>query len=157
MEGTKRQPPASLIPMFWAPGWNSVQSAHKFLPDEVFSDVRCLRTGLGSHGYFNQMPAPFRHHPGEWLILSVSHVFGTEELSAVSLAIKALAPLPYLAINSGHAERLGLAEGQKVRLSVQLDELALHLDPRIPEGVALIPSGLPGMPFIDTPVWGTLR
>ena len=154
MEGTQQQPPSSLIPRFWAPGWNSVQSAHKFLPDEVFPDTRCLPIDSKWVGYFTRIPMPFRPRPGEWLILPVSHVFGTEELSSLSPAIKALAPPPYLAINSGHAGRLGLAEGQKVRLSVQLDELTLHLDPKIPEGIALIPKGT-DMPLIDTPAWGT--
>ena len=30
MEGDHRQPPSALIPRFWAPGWNSVQSLNKF-------------------------------------------------------------------------------------------------------------------------------
>ena len=30
MEGYQGQPPSSLIPRFWAPGWNSVQSVNKF-------------------------------------------------------------------------------------------------------------------------------
>ncbi len=30
MEGYQKQPPSSLIPRFWAPGWNSVQALNKF-------------------------------------------------------------------------------------------------------------------------------
>src|SRR5262249_51446711 len=30
MEGYPCQPPSPLIPFFWAPGWNSVQSANKY-------------------------------------------------------------------------------------------------------------------------------
>jgi len=28
--GTPDQPPASLIPFFWTPGWNSIQATNKF-------------------------------------------------------------------------------------------------------------------------------
>src|SRR5690606_31655253 len=30
MEGARLQPPPALIPRFWAPGWNSIQSLNKF-------------------------------------------------------------------------------------------------------------------------------
>jgi len=30
MEGYPAQPPSSLTPFFWAPGWNSIQSVNKF-------------------------------------------------------------------------------------------------------------------------------
>ena len=156
MEGTAQEPPSALLPRYWAPGWNSLQAAHKFISQEVFPDTRCFAPSKPLK-YCNQIPAPFLHRPGEWLLLSVCHVFGTEEISMLSPAIKSLAPTPYLAINAGLAERLGLKEGQQVRLSVRLDELTLHLDQRIPEGVALVPKGLAGMLFIDTPVWATIR
>ena len=156
MEGTAQEPPSSLLPRYWAPGWNSLQAAHKSISHEFFPDTRCFASSKPL-GYYNQIPDPFRRRPGEWLILSVCHVFGTEEISALSPAIKSLAPSPYLAINAGLAERLGLKEGQQVRLSVRLEELTLHLDHRIPEGVALVPKGLAEMAFFDTPVWATIR
>ena len=39
MEGDHSQPPSALIPRFWAPGWNSVQSLNKF-QEEVGGQLR---------------------------------------------------------------------------------------------------------------------
>ena len=39
MEGYQGQPPAPLIPRFWAPGWNSVQALNKF-QEEVGGPLR---------------------------------------------------------------------------------------------------------------------
>ena len=39
MEGYPGNPPPSLIPRFWAPGWNSVQALNKF-QDEVGGPLR---------------------------------------------------------------------------------------------------------------------
>jgi NADH-quinone oxidoreductase subunit G len=163
MEGTQQQPPASLIPRFWAPGWNSVQSVNKFLtsvggpyPDPD-PGMRCLPSQPTSTGYFDQIPVAFQPRSGEWLFLSAFHIFGSEELSALCPAINSLVPAPYVAINRAQAERLGFKEGRVVHLSVQLGDLAVHLDPKIPEGIALIPWGIPGLPLIETPTWGTIR
>jgi len=30
MEGYRNEPPSSIIPFFWQPGWNSVQSINKY-------------------------------------------------------------------------------------------------------------------------------
>ena len=153
MEGTQQQPSFSLNPRYWAPGWNSLQSEHLFTSPEP--TIRCLSPYPSR--YFDQVPDPFRYRPGEWLVLPAFHIFGSDELSMLSPSIRSLAPPPYLSINSALAGRLGLKEGQKVRLSLQLDELPLRLDPKIPEGIALIPWGLPGMPMVQTPVWATIR
>ena len=39
MEGSERQPPAALIPRFWAPHWNSIQALNKF-QEEVAGPLR---------------------------------------------------------------------------------------------------------------------
>ena len=63
------------------------------------------------------------------------------------------APAAYLALNAPDAERLGAQEGRTLRVAV--DGLHLSLPVRIvaslPEGVAGLPVGLPGQPFVALP------
>jgi len=63
------------------------------------------------------------------------------------------APAPYLALNALDAERLGAREGRP--LNVALGELHLSLPVRVmaslPAGVAGLPVGLPGQPFVALP------
>ena len=91
MEGYPGHPPPSLIPRFWAPGWNSVQALNKF-QDEVGGPLsggdpgeRLIEpTPAKKTAYFENVPAGFEPRAGEWLLLPLHHIFGSEELSALA-------------------------------------------------------------------------
>ena len=154
MEGYGGQPPAALIPRFWAPGWNSIQSLNRF-QEEVAGPLRggCagrrLLEPVSAEGVelFQDVPPPFQRRPGQWLMVPLYHIFGSEELSSQTSAIAELIPRPYLALNPRDATSLGLEEGEGADLrlgGVQL-HLAVRMVPSLPEGLAGLPAGLPGL------------
>ena len=71
----------------------------------------------------------------------------------LSPPIAGRAPAAYIALSTLDAERLGAQEGRP--LAVTVDESRLSLPVRIvaslPEGVAGLPVGLPGQPFVALP------
>src|SRR5208283_1469533 len=91
MEGYKGQPPDAVIPRFWSPGWNSVQSVNKF-QSEVGGPLRGGNPGerllVPAQGsapvYFDTAPEAFSIRKDGLLIVGISHIFGSEELSAAS-------------------------------------------------------------------------
>src|SRR5262245_9976075 len=73
MEGTFKQPPPSLVPFFWSPGWNSIQSVNKF-QTEIAGPLRggpagvCLIEGHSNQmQYYREFPESFQIREGEWL------------------------------------------------------------------------------------------
>ena len=154
MEGYEGEPPASLIPHFHFPGWNSVQSINKF-QTEVGGALRGGDPGLrlieaaGSPegpDYFTDMPGQFVPG-GRFLVIPLAHIFGSEELSSRSPSVEELIPGPYIALNQNDAARLGLGESEKaeVRFSEGVYFLRVSLDGGLPAGCAGLPFGLPGM------------
>jgi NADH-quinone oxidoreductase subunit G len=166
MEGYPDQPPSPLIPFFWAPGWNSIQSTN-FYQKEIAGPlrggdpgVRLLEPAAGArNGYFTRVPAAFTPREGEWLVVPAYHIFGSDEQSLESPAVAELAPKPYVAINSDDAARLGLRPESLAE--VTLDGAAYRVQVRaradIPCGVAALLVGVPPLLGLDLPAWGTLR
>jgi NADH-quinone oxidoreductase subunit G len=194
MEGYPGHPPPSLIPRFWAPGWNSIQSLNKF-QDEVGGPLkggdpgkRLVEPMQGKKAaYFENIPAGFEPRAGEWLLLPLHHIFGSEELSTLAPGIAELSVQPYLALNPEDASDLGLAAGDEVqlRLRAQADaqgdvkadgsanatattaetateifRLPLRFKPELLHGTAGLPVGLTGMGNFAgaaLPAWGELK
>jgi NADH-quinone oxidoreductase subunit G len=194
MEGYRDEPPAALVPRYYAPRWNSVQALNKF-QQEVGGPLRGGDPGVrlieppsapspgaakpGSAGSAAATtaaasraaavssppaadaallagpgaPEAFRPSPDRLLAVPLHHVFGSEELSMLSPPVAGRAPAAYLALSAADAERLDAAEGRL--LTVLVNELHLSLPVRImaslPEGVAGLPVGLPGQPFLALP------
>lgn len=168
MEGFLGHPPSALIPRFWAPGWNSVQAVNKF-QDEVGGSltggdpgVRLIEpAGLGNAGYFGNVPEAFERRTGEWLIVPLHHIFGTEETSVLAPGIADLAPRPYLALHPDDAAELGLAAGNDLQVQLELGgggqsgyRLPIKLRAELECGVAGLPVGLPGLTGVTLPAWG---
>jgi NADH-quinone oxidoreductase subunit G len=171
MEGFLGHPPSALIPRFWAPGWNSVQAVNKF-QDEVGGSLTggdpgvrliepALPAGSGKVGYFGNVPEAFERRTGEWLIVPLHHIFGTEEMSVLAPGIAELVTKPYLALHPDDAAELNLAAGDD--LQVQLESvgggrtdyrLPVQLRAELERGVAGLPVGLPGLTGITLPEWG---
>jgi NADH-quinone oxidoreductase subunit G len=159
MEGSLMQPPPSLIPRFWAPGWNSVQAFNKF-QIEVGGPLRGGDPGVriveppqqGSGSYFPSPPPSSRPAQGVFVLIPRHHVFGSDELSVLSRGIAQRAARPYIALCSADVRALGLAEGQRVRVTPVTGavpkEAPIDLPVvirKLPQGIATVPWGVPGM------------
>jgi NADH-quinone oxidoreductase subunit G len=135
------------------PGWNSNQVITKF-QDEINGHLRGGDPGVRlfesrtDAGYLTLEPGPGREQGLR--VLPLYNIFGSEELSAKSAAVAERMPANYVALNARELERLGLQEGQSVRLSCNGVSFSLpaQLDDSLPEGGVGLPQGLPGMPFI---------
>ncbi len=175
MEGTRRQPPAALVPAYWAPRWNSVQALNK-LQEEVAGPLRGGDAGVrlvepgeprkargGDRGRPPEPSPEPEGDPGDGLltVVALHHVFGGEELSARAPAVAERAPAPYLALRPDDARRLAgeVADGDEVVL--ELTDGALRLPVRfrsdLPPGVAGLPVGLAGVGYHALPATGRLR
>jgi NADH-quinone oxidoreductase subunit G len=162
MEGNPNQPPGALIPFFWAPGWNSIQSTNKFQTEIAGAlrggdpGVRLIEPAAGAAApvYFGALPEGFAPRPGAWLAVPLYHIFGSEELSAAAPAVRELVPKPYIALNAEDARELGIEEGQRVQ--VTLGEARFELPLRIAalgKGLAGLPAGLPDFREPSLPAW----
>ncbi len=163
MEGDHRQPPAALIPRFRAPGWNSIQSLNRF-QQEIGGPLRGGEAGVrliesgGGLEYFKNIPAPFAPEEGQMLFVSFHHIFGSEELSALSPAVSRLCPEPYVAVHPEDATMLGVAEGERVKVVLEGSAHALRVkvSPSLPQGTAGLPVGLPGEAVAQLPARGKI-
>ncbi|MFO0753844.1 MAG: NADH-quinone oxidoreductase subunit NuoG [Thermodesulfovibrionales bacterium] len=168
MEGYEGQPPSALITRFWAPGWNSVQSLTRFL-EEVDGPLRggdpgkrLIEPPAGPEApAAGVVPAAFQQREGEWLLLPLFHVFGSEELSVLSPGIAELAPSPYLALRPEDAAALGLQEGEEAEVLCNgaLYRAPVSFMPSLPKGTAGIPAGVraglaDGLAGGELPAWG---
>jgi NADH-quinone oxidoreductase subunit G len=168
MEGYEGPPPPALLSHIWAPGWNSVQSLNKFQA-EVGGPLRGGDPGVRlidpdsekKPEYRDRVPEAFSPREGEWRVVPLHHIFGSEELSVRSPGVAERAPEPYLALNPEDAARLG-GDGEGARLSADLGgvsrTLAVRIVPGLPRGTVGVPVGLPGLPWDPAAVrWIRLR
>jgi NADH-quinone oxidoreductase subunit G len=156
MEGNPDQPPSALLPFFWTPGWNSIQAVNKFQAEiggplrQGDPGVRVIeRYGTG-FGFFEQLPPPFQTRKGEWLVVPIYHIFGSEELSRAAPAIAELSPEPYVALNPEGASNFG----KEVELFGQ--RLPVKIAADLPNGLAGVPAGVPPFAGLDLPVWSRI-
>jgi NADH-quinone oxidoreductase subunit G len=164
MEGSSCQPPSSLLPFFWSPGWNSIQALNRF-QEEVGGPLRGGEAGVrlleasATLGYFSEAPPPFEPRAGQWLVVPSYRVFGSEELSVLSPGVAARMPAPCIALNPDDASTHRLT-GES-RVVVALTEgtwtVALRVSSAVPHGVAALSVGLPRLRFAALPAWGTLE
>ena len=166
MEGYEGPPPASLIPRFWAPGWNSDQSLHRF-QEEVNGPLHGGDPGLrliepspmdARASSFDRIPPPFERRAGEFRLVPLYHIFGSDELSALAPGVAELTPAPYLALHPDDAREAGIADGGTVEIGLAGGgrRLPVRLAPELARGAAGVPVGLPGMEGIRLPEWGRI-
>jgi NADH-quinone oxidoreductase subunit G len=166
MEGTRVTPPSSMIPYFWSPGWNSVQSVNKY-QEEIGGHLRGGDPGrrlINSDSdddeavFFTDVPGAFIPREGEWLIVPMHHIFGSEELSALAPAIAERSAKPYIGLNEQESIAIGKKEGDVIDLRIdgQQYNLPVKIISSLPKGVAGMPVGLREMPFCRLPEWGSL-
>jgi NADH-quinone oxidoreductase subunit G len=166
MEGFEGIPPSALIPRYWAGGWNSVQALNKF-QQEVGGPILGGDSGRrlmgpspgGQTKYFGGVPGPFSSRAEELLIVPISHIFGSEELSGRAQAIAERSSVPYVCVNADTASTLGVDSGDMIELFLHGNRyrLPVRIMPSLPEGMAGVPTGI--ITQLNTgvlPSWGRL-
>jgi NADH-quinone oxidoreductase subunit G len=103
--------------------------------------------------YFSAIPPAFEPRAGEWLLVPMYHIFGSDELSLSAPGIAELAVKPYVAMNAGD-----LTEGAEVEVSCAggTFRLPVRIRPDLPPGVAGLSAGLPPLVGITLPAWGKI-
>ncbi len=169
MEGYYGPMPSSLIPYFWAPGWNSGQSLNKF-QNEVGGaqkygisggdpGVRLLGADDAANLPAESAPIAFSRKAGQWLVVPRHHLFGSEELSAMAPAIAGRIEAPSLSLNAADAQGLDVRSGDAIEAGFGENRyrLTVRVAPELPPGIAAMDAGLPGMDWVALPGWSTLR
>lgn len=157
MEGAEIKPPAPLIPFFWSPGWNSIQSTN-FYQREVGGPLRGgvagarLFTPVTEPGHF--FPAsiqPFPNPSDDFLIVPEYHIFTSEELSSRAPGIAELAVPPHVSVSD-----TTFPDGAEVLIRIAWLELQtiLRRRPELPPGVATVTAGVPPFAGISLPARG---
>ena len=153
MEGNPEQPPAPLIPFFWSPGWNSIQATNKYQTEIAGPlrggdpGVRLIEPVRDGARFSDSIPPAFEARDGEWLLVPLFHIFGSEELSRHAPGVAELSPTPYLALNPEDAGTFGAAVEAFGR------PLPVKSLPGLPKGIAGVPSGLPEFAGLKLPAW----
>lgn len=165
MEGFFGEPPSPLIPRFWSPGWNSAQSINKY-QIEVGGSLhggdpgkRLIEAdGNSDFSFYRKIPNVFKIRSDEWQIVPIHHIFGSEEMSVISPAVKERSPEPYICLHPEDAKALKVKESDKVKLNIDNEEfdLMVKIEETLPAGVAGFPIGLPGLNYHELPDWGKI-
>jgi NADH-quinone oxidoreductase subunit G len=164
MEGYQGKVPAPVIPLFWAPRWNSNESLNKFqseingrLPDGP-AGVR-LFGPAARRSYATRVPPAFRARPGEWLFVPLYQVFGSDELSRYAPAVAARSEALAVWLNPIDATRLSLSpEGiAEVYVNGVHAHLPVRVEPNLPAGLAGLSVGAPPLQGVVLPAWGRLE
>ncbi len=160
MEGAPVQPPAALIPFFWSPSWNSIQATNTY-QREVGGPLRGGDAGVrvvepapaNGQSYFSAIPPAFEPREGEWLLVPMFHIFGSDELSLEAPGISELVAKPYAAMNNAD-----LTEGVEVEVSCAGGSfrLPVRLRSDLPRGVAGLSAGQAPLTGITLPAWGKI-
>jgi NADH-quinone oxidoreductase subunit G len=153
MEGASLQPPPALVPFFWSPGWNSIQSVNKY-QEEIAGPlhggvpgVRLIESNGTAKSFLNSVPAKFEPRDGQWLLVPLFHIFGSDEVSRSAPAIAELAPTPYIALNAEDAAKLGS------EVTIMSQRLPVKVTPALPAGVAGYPANLLPLQGLQLPLW----
>lgn len=166
MEGFKGYPPSPLVPFFWAPGWNSVQSVTKYQEEpgghlrggdpgvRLFQGKNDVRPNL-----FKDIPEPFRARNAKWLLLPQYHVLGSGELSSYTKALAALSPQPYAMLSEGDAAQLQVKEGREIKIQVDSHEfqLPVKINDQLCNGLLLVTAGLKDWPAMNWGCWSKIE
>lgn len=160
MEGAPTHPPGALIPFVWSPGWNSIQATNTY-QKEIGGPLRGGDSGVrmfepapsNGRSYFSGIPSAFEPRDGEWLLVPMHHIFGSDELSLSAPGIAELATPPHVAVN---ADDLTEGEEVEVRCAGGTFRLPVRIRPDLPRGVASWPAGAPPLAGCGLPAWGRI-
>ena len=160
MEGYPGKPQPPVIPFIWSPGWNSAQAVHKYVTEMEGSliggdpGIRLFELSENPDStYFENISQVFSAKEGEWAVLPLYHIFGSEELSALSPAVETRVPAPYIALNINDASKAGISKGESVTIQYNNQQLQfpVNLKTGIAEGIIGLPKGLDATKGIQFP------
>jgi NADH-quinone oxidoreductase subunit G len=160
MEGQLENPPSSLVPFYWTPGWNSVQALYNYLDEPNASmkggdpGIRLIEPIEGIKNiYFKQGPQINKVRKDEWLIVPVHQIFGGDELSSVSPSIVQRIHEPFVLMNQKDADTISANDGDYAQCEILeiTIKVKIKINNSIQQGMAGLSVNLPLMPFIDLP------
>jgi NADH-quinone oxidoreductase subunit G len=166
MEGQAENPPSSLVPFYWTPGWNSVQALYNYTSEPGSSlkggdpGIRLFNkkegTGKGYFAYKDHSDAALND---ELNIVPVYQIFGSEELSSKSPAVAQRIKNPYVIISQHDAEVENVKDGEMVKLELNniTLEVMVKIDRGAVAGLAGLSVNLSGLPFVSVPVTGKVH
>lgn len=163
MEGVSENPPSSLVPFYWTPGWNSVQALYSYLdePDASMKGgdpgIRLFEPVKGNKiNYFRGEHLPLNLKAGELTVIPVYQIFGSDELSSAGAAMLSRIKKPFVLLNQRDADHINIKEGESVQAEIGKINLKaeVKIDNTLVSGLAGMSVKLPGMPFIDLPSAG---
>ena len=167
MEGATAQVQAALLPVIWAPGWNSNQAINKFQEEigghlcQGDGGIRLLEASTGTLGWFSDIPPAFKPEQGLWRIMPLPHIFGTEELSLHSPSIAERLPAFCVLLNPLDVEVLGIDAGDPIEICDLAGALILKIPVQIeltmPRGLLGITAGRPEFQSMKTWAQVTLK
>jgi len=167
MEGSPHRPPAHLINRYWSPGWNSVQSLTRF-QEEIGGALRGGDPGVrlvespsgeGGASFDVKMPDAFLPRDGEWLLVAIHHLYGSDPLSLETPGVAEQAPEPYLGLNTDDADRLEAIDGTPIVFEIngQPRKLPCKRIDGLAQGCVGLPAGLSEITGLPAGRWAKIR
>ncbi len=167
MEGFEGRPPSANTAFYRASGWNSVQSINKYQIEvggplhDGNPGVRLIEPkGEKRPEYVSAIPAAYKKRGEEYEVIPYYHIYGSEELTGKSPAIKERTPEAYIALNKKEAQKYGIeAEGASLEIHLQNGQkrFKVKLDDSLPEGILGLPKGLTETQGLIYPLKGQLK
>jgi len=147
MEGIPSQKDASILGAAWAPQWNSNQAISKF-QDEINGELKQSHVGthlLSKHsasGYFFPLDLLARPASNDGLQLAIAvQIFGSDELSARSPAIRERMTGPYLSLSPADAKARGLQQCDQVSIGDTTGTATVCIRNKMQDGTAALYCG----------------
>ncbi|HEY5468901.1 MAG TPA: NADH-quinone oxidoreductase subunit NuoG [Bacteroidales bacterium] len=163
MEGQQENPPSSLVPFYWTPGWNSVQAMYNYLDEPNGSmkggdpGVRLIEpAGVNKIVYFKQETQISKVAKSEYHIIPVYQIFGSEELGSFGPSMLQRIKDPFVLMNQKDADILIIKDSDHVQLEISKTkfQVEVKIDNSLVQGLVALSVNLPGMPFVDFPCNG---
>ena len=152
MEGETVHVQPALLPVIWAPGWNSNQAINKF-QDEVGGHLRGGDTGIrlfeasGALPWLNDIPPAFEPKSGIWRVVPLPNIFGSDELSLYSPPIVERQPAACVWLNPLDAETLAVGTGDRIDISdlagTLIRDIPVRTEQTLSRGLLVVTAGLP--------------
>ena len=110
-------------------------------------------TPSNGQSYFSGIPSAFEPREGEWLLVPMLHIFGSDELSLSAPGIAELATTAHVAVNAD-----GFTEGEDVEVHCvgSTFRVPVRIRPDLPRGVAGLPAGVLPLAGCGLPAWGKI-
>lgn len=150
MEGDTAQVKPSLLPVIWAPGWNSNQAINKF-QEEIGGHLRDGDSGKrlfeasGTLLWFSDIPAAFKPDPALWRIVTLPYIFGSEELSLQSSPLAERVPNFSVLLNPLDAETLEVVNGDQIEMGdpsgTTILKVPVKIEKTLPQGLLGVTAG----------------